>query len=67
MTNFSGRKAAGDRRRTGGAKRQRLRDAARLMLVVSVLVLGVLAVEISRKAITIISHGSPQASAEITG
>lgn len=54
-------------RRTNSRKRALTRDIARLMLVASVLVLGVLAVEIGRKAVTIISHGAAQNSVELTG
>ncbi|MBK1841058.1 hypothetical protein JHL17_27020 [Azospirillum sp. YIM B02556] len=56
-----------ERRLATARKRGRSRDIARLMLVASVLVLGVLAVEIGRKAVTILSHSAGQNSVEITG
>lgn len=54
-------------RRANARKRSWSRDIARLMLVASILVLGVLAVEIGRKAVTILSHSTVQQSVEITG
>ncbi|PWC60840.1 hypothetical protein TSH7_17940 [Azospirillum sp. TSH7] len=56
-----------EHRRANARKRGWSRDIARLMLVASVLVLGVLAVEIGRKAVTILSHGAAQHSIEIVG
>lgn len=43
-------------RRSSARKRGWSRDAARVMLVATVLVLGVLAVEIGRKAVTVLNH-----------
>ncbi|KJR66534.1 hypothetical protein VY88_11400 [Azospirillum thiophilum] len=54
-------------RRANARKRAWTRDIARVMLVASVLVLGVLAVEIGRKAVTIHSHSAAQNSVEIAG
>ena len=54
-------------RRANARKRSWSRDIARLMLVASILILGVLAVEIGRKAVTILSHNAVQHSVEITG
>ncbi|KAA0596930.1 hypothetical protein J2848_000040 [Azospirillum lipoferum] len=56
-----------EHRRANLRKRGWSRDIARLMLVASVLVLGVLAVEIGRKAVTILSHNSAQHSIESNG
>ncbi|WP_042442436.1 hypothetical protein [Azospirillum sp. B510] len=56
-----------EHRRANARKRVWTRDIARLMLVASVLVLGVLAVEIGRKAVTILSHSATQNTVEITG
>lgn len=56
-----------EHRRANARKRGWSRDIARLMLVASVLVLGVLAVEIGRKAVTILSHNAAHNSVEITG
>ncbi|CAO3419470.1 hypothetical protein [Azospirillum endophyticum] len=61
------RAAHREHRPAAARKRGRSRDVARLMLVASVLVLGVLAVEIGRKAVTILSHSAGQNSVEITG
>lgn len=44
--------------RVQAKKRVRMRDLARLMLAVSMLLLGVLAVEIGRKAVTVMNHAS---------
>ncbi|CAO3405936.1 hypothetical protein [Azospirillum largimobile] len=67
LTDGAMRAVLRDRRRIKARRRARSRDVARLMLVVSVLTLGVLAVEIGRKAVTIISHGTVQNSVELTG
>lgn len=56
-----------EHRRANARKRGWARDIARLMLVASVLVLGVLAVEIGRKAVTILGHSAAQHSVEIVG
>ncbi|PWC32595.1 hypothetical protein [Azospirillum sp. TSO35-2] len=68
LTTRTGRLAvAREHRRANVRKRAWSRDVARLMLVASVLALGVLAVEISRKAVTILGHSAAQNSVEITG
>lgn len=54
-------------RRANARKRGWSRDIARLMLIASALILGVLAVEIGRKAVTILSHNAAQHSVEIAG
>lgn len=61
------RAAPREHRRANARKCGWSRDIARLMLVASVLVLGVLAVEIGRKAVTILGHSAAQHSVEITG
>lgn len=65
--NTAARAARREHRLATARRRGRSRDIARLMLVASVLVLGVLAVEIGRKAVTILSHSASQNSVEITG
>ena len=67
LTDGAMRTVLREHRRANARKRALTRDVARLMLVASVLVLGVLAVEIGRKAVTIISHSAAQNSVELTG
>ncbi|SMH54493.1 hypothetical protein [Azospirillum agricola] len=53
-------------RRAGAKKRAHVRDIARLMLVASLVMLAVLVVEMSRKAVTVLNHASaPAASSSI--
>jgi len=54
-------------RRTDAKKRAWSRDVARMMLVASVLMLGVLAVEIGRKAVTVLNHASAPVAVSTIG
>ncbi len=47
-------------------KRLWARDIARVMLVASILVLGVLAVEISRKAVVVLHHADAGPASSVT-
>lgn len=67
LTGRPARAVLREHRRANARKRGWSRDIARLMLVASMLVLGVLAVEIGRKAVTILSHSAAQHSVEIVG
>lgn len=67
LSRHAARAVLREHRRANARKRGWSRDIARLMLVASILVLGVLAVEIGRKAVTILSHNTAQHSIEITG
>ncbi len=53
-------------RRTHAKKRGWSRDVARMMLIASMLMLGVLAVEIGRKAVTVLNHAATPISAPIS-
>lgn len=54
-------------RRTHAKKRGWSRDVARMMLVASMLMLGVLAVEIGRKAVTVLNHAAAPAASSLIG
>ncbi|MCG5241003.1 hypothetical protein [Azospirillum doebereinerae] len=53
--------------RVNAKKRAWMRDLARLMLVASMLILAVLAVEIGRKAVTVLNHASAPGSVSAIG
>ncbi|CAO3413010.1 hypothetical protein [Azospirillum doebereinerae] len=53
--------------RVNAKKRAWTRDLARLMLVASMLLLAVLAVEIGRKAVTVLNHASAPGTDAVIG
>lgn len=54
-------------RRSHAKKRGWSRDVARIMLIASMLMLGVLAVEIGRKAVTVLNHAAAPTASSLIG